>query len=124
MAVVMTQDLISDDLWTLPEAHVDIYQLQAKDFTKWVCKQALQFGRKAEIANIRFSAVEMWLKELGIEAGFICGGEVNIDNKILVSDWSAIGYYMMDEDGMMETKAGRWLDICKLENQEDYLIGR
>ncbi len=124
MAVVVTQDLISEDLWTLPEAKVDIHQLQVKDFTKWVRKQVRAYGCRAEIANIRFSAVEMWLQELGIEAGFVCGGEVELDGQVLFSDWQAIGYYMMDEEGMMVIEARHWLDICLLENQDDYLIGR
>jgi hypothetical protein len=101
-----------------------INELQAKDFSKWCRKQVRQFGRKAEICNQQYSAVEIWLKELGIEAGFICGGEVEYERQRFTSDWQAIGYYMMDEEGMMETKAGRWLDICELENQEAYLIGR
>lgn len=124
MAVAMKVDLISEDLWTLPEAYADIHELQVKDFSAWVRKQARQFGRKAEICDQRYSAVEMWLKELGIDAGFVAGGEVNYNNQFLYSDFQNIGYYMFAEDGMMEVKAGRWLEICKFDNQEDYLIGR
>ena len=80
-------------------------ELQAKDFTKWVRGQVRQFGRRADIADIQFSAVEY-------------------KGQKLFSDWSSISYYMMDEDGMMELKAGRWLDICLLEDQGAYLIAR
>ena len=101
-----------------------IEQLQTKDFTKWVRRQVRQFGRKAEIANIQYSAVEMWLKELGFEdVVFISGGEVEVDGEKFFSEWTATSYYMFNEDGMMETAAGRWLDICQLDNQEAYLIG-
>lgn len=124
MAIVMTRDLVSDDLWTFPEAYIDIRELQARDFTAWVRKQVRADGRRAEIATIRFSAVEMWLKELGIEAGFICGGEVEYESQIFLSEWQNIGYYMMDESGLMELKAGRWLDICLLEDQGAYFIAR
>lgn len=99
-----------------------INELQAKDFAKWVRKQVQAFGRKGDICNQQESAVEVWLKELGIEAGFICGGEVEYNCQPLSSDFQAIGYYMFDEQGMMETKAGQWLDICSLENPEAYLI--
>lgn len=98
--------------------------LQVKDFTKWVRKQVRQFGRKADICNQRYSAVEFWLQELGISAGFICGGEVCYGTDILPSGFQTIGYYMMDEEGMMEVKAGRWLDIVALENPENFLIAR
>ncbi len=122
MAIVMKRDL-SDDLWTPPEKSVDIHALQAKDFTKWVRRQVRLFGRRADICNQRYSAVEIWLQELGIAAGFISGGEVTLDGQIIVSGWQAIGYYMFD-DGTMEVKAGRWLDICQSEDQEGFLIAR
>jgi nicotinamidase-related amidase len=101
-----------------------IESLTAADFAKWVRKQVRQFGRKAEICNQQYSAVEMWLRELGFVVSFICGGEVEVDGEWYVSDFQTIGYYMMDEDGMMEEKAGRWLDIVSLENLDGYLIAR
>ena len=103
----------------------NINQLQAKDFAKWVRKQVRQFGRNAEIASIQFSAVEMWLKELGFEhVTFIAGGEMEVNGSRLYSDWTNISYYMFDEEGLMELKASRWLEIANLERAEDYLIAK
>lgn len=116
---------ISEDIWAEgPVTKVDIHQLQMKDFAKWVRKQVRLFGRKADICNQQYSAVEIWLHELGIDAGFLAGGEVSYEGEYLFSDWQACGYYMFNEDGRMETSAGRWLQIVEWDNQEDYLIGR
>src|SRR5579884_2641046 len=65
-----------------------IESLTAADFAKWVRKQVRQFGRKAEICNQQYSAVEMWLRELGFVVSFICGGEVEVDGEWYVSDFN------------------------------------
>ena len=125
MAVVMTRDLISDDLWTLPEAHADIRELQAKDFAKWLRKQVRQYGRKAIVGSIQTCPVEAWVKEVaGIDIAFICGGEIEIEGRMEYTDWTATAYYMMDEEGLMVVEAGRMLDIISLDNPEAYLIAR
>ncbi len=124
MAIEMKLN-ISEDIWAEVETHiVDINKLQAGDFQKWVRKQVRTNGRKTEIATIQFTAVEMWLKELGIEAGFIAGGEVEIDGQRVISEWTNIGYYMFNDDGLMELTAGRWLEIASLEQPEYLLIAR
>lgn len=103
----------------------NINNLQAKDFAKWVRKQVRQFGRKAEVANIQYSAVEMWLQELGFaNVTFIAGGEVEVNGETLYTEWASCCYYMFNEEGLMETAAGRWLEIVNLEQPESYLIAR
>ena len=127
MAVVMTRDLISDDLWMLPIEHADIRELQAKDFAKWLRKQVRQYGRKAVVGSIQTCPVEAWVKEItGTEISFICGGEVEIEgqDEKQYTDWTATSYYMMDEEGLMVVEAGRMLDIISLDDPEAYLIAR
>jgi hypothetical protein len=102
-----------------------INKLQAKDFTKWIAAQVRQFGPATEIASVQFSAVEMWLKELGFaDVVLISGGEIEIDGSQTYSTWGDISLYMFDEDGMMELAASRWLEIARYQQPEDYLIAR
>lgn len=118
-------DRNENDLFAPIVKVADINELQVKDFAKWLRKQARQYGRKAEIATVAKTAVEIWLAELGLgDVEFICGGEVHIGNEYLFSNWQGIGYYMFDEDGKMVLTIGEWLKIAETDLQEDYLIGR
>ena len=106
-----------------------INDLQAKDFAKWLRKQIRENGRKAEVGSIQTCPVEAWVKEiLGIEIGFICGGEIEVYNgnerQVLYTEWTSTSYYMMDEDGQMVIEAGKMLDIIALDDPEAYLIAR
>ena len=126
MAVVMTRDLISDDLWTLPVEHADIRELQAKDFAKYLRKIIRQNGRKFEVGTNYICPVEAWVKEVtGLTIEFICGGEVELPGDIEeFTAWYSTTYYMFDEDGRMVIEAGKMLDIILLDDQEAYLIAR
>jgi len=101
-----------------------IEQLQAKDFIAWLRRIVREHGRKAEIGNENDCPVEVWAKELGFNIRFIAGGEVELeDGTLLTTEWASASYYMFREDGHMEVKAGKWLDIMtQCENPEAYLI--
>jgi hypothetical protein len=101
-----------------------IEQLQAKDFIAWLRRQVRTYGRKFEVGDQQHCPVEVWLAELGYQVIFIAGGEIELeDGRKLTTDWTSASYYMYNEEtNLMETKAGKWLDIMAYEAPEAFLI--
>ncbi len=112
---------LNEDLGSAPKRVADLRKLQAKDFAKWVRKQVRLNGRKAEICTTHKSAIDFWLEELGVRATFLCGGEIEINGQVVVSNWTNIGYYFITDE-VVETKASTWLEIAESECQNEYFL--
>ena len=119
--MIVYQLELNEDLWATPKQVVDLSNLTAGDFAKWVRKQIRLLGRKSEICTSHKSAIDFWLEELGVKATFLCGGELQINNEIIPTNWVSMGYYFIT-DGVVETKASKWLEIVESENTEETLL--